>query len=665
MNYLENNICKLTPLFDIDFNKKINIISTCFFKMDNSKDKDSSIYLNNLKKLNYEIDKIKIDYKIRLFIDNSIFLDKKLYNKIEKLKNVQVVLYSCSNFIFDDKYRIDIFVNLIRFFPFFDLPQNDANIVVSVDVENTDLSIITKYLKLLKEKSPSVYNNFYLLKSGILNENLIYEYKSIYKDKLNPYVSSLNYASAKRINSSVIIDYLKYNNKIEDLRDINKHFINNVLSKYIIDNKLCYIINTKWNVFDCLYYVLLNNFDKEKEKKLVGYIFNYISMVLKLEINANLTIYEKFEILDNIINSDNSKMNKQKYEINRVFYKIFLYLKSNDNYKFIFPKEFYKLFVDDNNFFGIYEVDFIRIMNCQQDDFDIIVYQNKLNNDDIIKLKKFYKKHKNFNKNLSREHRDFTKKNNKLSCDIQFKKNFSSQENVYVNIFNFKDGEYIIKKENYKNKYKLSEFLFHIKFDKLINKTCFKEFISLPIKIIDCGNNVLYQYVKLNYDYDKSILEKISYKKWLGYTIEICLTLYYLNNVLKIYHNDLIYLENFRNIMIDYNNKFIELKIDSFEYSTNHNHIVIIDFGHSSPKPKLRTMFFYYNKYKKVSHEYKYISEVFIMYYYFYKFYNKINDKWDEMYDDLYIKFEKDAIDLKNFDTNIIKSLYQLYVNAN
>ena len=34
--YLENTICKFTTLFDIDYSVKINIMSACFFKMENS-----------------------------------------------------------------------------------------------------------------------------------------------------------------------------------------------------------------------------------------------------------------------------------------------------------------------------------------------------------------------------------------------------------------------------------------------------------------------------------------------------------------------------------------------------------------------------------------------------------------------------------------------------
>lgn len=255
----------------------------------------------------------------------------------------------------------------------------------------------------------------------------------------------------------------------------------------------------------------------------------------------------------------------------------------------------------------------------------------------------------------------------KLSCGITFIKNLSLQKNIFVDEFVIGNKKYVIKKEIYFNKDKsdLLEYVFHFKFDLKIKKSCFKNFILMPEKILDCPpNSIIYKYPKLNYDYDVLIIEKMNNKinsvKWIDYTIELCMVLYYLNNKLGIYHNDLIFKNNFRNIMIDYNENLTEINVSSFKYSTNSNHIVIIDFGQSATEPKLRTLNFYYNKYKKNIVDYKYISEVFIMYYYFYKFHNGICDYWDEKYDKLYKKFETNASSLEEFDNNVIGSLFEL-----
>ena len=252
---------------------------------------------------------------------------------------------------------------------------------------------------------------------------------------------------------------------------------------------------------------------------------------------------------------------------------------------------------------------------------------------------------------------------NKLSCGITFSNNLTLQKNTFVDIFDLDNVKFVVKKELYKHKDKidLPEYIFHSKFDSKIKKTCFKNFILMPEKILDCPpNSIIYKYPKLNYDYDKIIIEKLSLDIWINYTIELCMVIYYLNHKLKIFHNDLIFKNNYRNIMIDYNEDLVEIEISKFKYLTKLNHIVIIDFGQSSVKPKLRTLNFYYNKYKKNNIKYKYISEVFIMYYYFYKFHNKIDDYWDEKYDKLYNDFEINTTSLEEFDDKIIKSLFEL-----
>jgi hypothetical protein len=101
--------------------------------------------------------------------------------------------------------------------------------------------------------------------------------------------------------------------------------------------------------------------------------------------------------------------------------------------------------------------------------------------------------------------------------------------------------------------------------------------------------------------------------------------LYYLNNVLGIYHNDLYFENDIRNIMIKKNSNKNKIKISNFELEINNDYPVIIDFGIQSKQPKLRTYKFYNNKYVKRT-GIKYISEVFIIYYYSFKLYFRIDD---------------------------------------
>ncbi len=421
MTYLINDLCKFTPLFDIDFNKKVNIFSACFFKLKNKGYKDFSKYLDGLKNFNKQISIRKLPFKIRLFIDESIFTDKELYTIISKLENVQPVLYSCPNFTVKDKYHIGLFGTLVRFFPFFDFPNNDADVVISSDIDYTNISSIMSDINLLKKYN--ILDKIYLMKSGNLTRSLRYKFDFIYKNKLNPYVFALSFVSVKRIDNNVLVDYLKtvnsdrenknysyhyiseldtksdeIKNKYSDeygsfIYGVDEYFLNSVLTQYVIDKKLCYVVRTSWDVFGCLYYLITDlNVLTGKQINLLNLIFQYVYKELGIKI-PDSGIEDKFKKLDEIIYSSNEKNEDKKYEIYRVFYKMFLYLKSNPNYKFIFPNGFYDLFVD-NEYFGVYNIDFFRIINCEKKDRDIIIEKNSLKNKDIDKLKNFYSKYK-------------------------------------------------------------------------------------------------------------------------------------------------------------------------------------------------------------------------------------------------------------------------------
>ena len=113
MQYLKNNICNFKPLFDFNPANKKNIVSCAFFKLITSAYKDFNLYIDGLEKL---YDKVYIKYKddkfiIRLFMDNSIYSDEKLYNRIKKMNKLEIILYSCENYIVPNEsdYHIGLF----------------------------------------------------------------------------------------------------------------------------------------------------------------------------------------------------------------------------------------------------------------------------------------------------------------------------------------------------------------------------------------------------------------------------------------------------------------------------------------------------------------------------------------------------------------------------
>tara|TARA_B110000037_G_scaffold218373_1_gene281248 strand:+ start:2131 stop:2493 length:363 start_codon:yes stop_codon:yes gene_type:complete len=114
--YLKNDICKFKPLFKIDYNNKKNIFSACFFKLDGKSYKDFNIYLNGIQLFSKYVKKNRPDYSIRLFIDNSIYNDKKIINILKKLNNIELVLYECSDYKVNKNKHIGLFGTLIRFF---------------------------------------------------------------------------------------------------------------------------------------------------------------------------------------------------------------------------------------------------------------------------------------------------------------------------------------------------------------------------------------------------------------------------------------------------------------------------------------------------------------------------------------------------------------------
>jgi hypothetical protein len=425
MTYLENKLCNFTPLFDIDYSKKVNLFCACFFKMMNKGYKDFSIYLNGLKDLNDTIIKKKLDYKVRLFIDESIHSDKEILEMIKKLECVQPVLYSCPNFIIERKYHIGLFGTMVRFFPFFDFPNNDANIVISTDIDGTNLGGIINNINMIKKYS--FFNDIYLLKSGDLNRSLRFRYNFLYKNILNPYIFALSFVSCRRINSNVLTDFInkvrneektfeysyhykvnkhkneknisKYESNGSFIYGVDEYFLNDVLCPYLIDNKLCYVVRTSWDIFGTLYFVLqMEKAIQDKEINLIKYIYDYVFEELGIKNDKKMDIVEKFNTLDKIMYDKNPNANNKKYKIFLIFYKMFLYLKKNDNYKFIFPDGFYNLFVDNkkelNKYFGTYKINFFRVIGCDHKERDIIISEEKFNKDDINKLKDFYSKYK-------------------------------------------------------------------------------------------------------------------------------------------------------------------------------------------------------------------------------------------------------------------------------
>ena len=271
-----------------------------------------------------------------------------------------------------------------------------------------------------------------------------------------------------------------------------------------------------------------------------------------------------------------------------------------------------------------------------------------------------------------------------------------------------KEQNIVIKSEPIA-KYKLHEYQFQKQYSKKIINDKFDKMISIAKQILDCKYNKIYVYDFYDNTFDKTFFnlntnisddkindkvfnskiidnkiinpliinpltinnKKLLYKDWLDYTIQLCITVFYINHKLNIFHNDLYCGNNFNNIMIRTNKTPFTINVDKYNYLIKHNNIVIIDFGIQANYFHCRFEKEFFNK---SFHKFK--SEVFLVFYLLYtSFFNnetydtkiifknenlKLYDKNTPLFNLLYNTFIKNANNVKMFDENIIDCLLDL-----
>lgn len=419
MKYLENNICEFKPLFNIDYSKKKDIISCSFFKMLNSGYKDFNIYIDGLVKLYNYIQHLNTKgykYHLRIFIDLSIYDDKYIMDKIKNLQKIEIVVYSCPSYqeLSDSKYHIGLFGTMVRFFPMFDFPNNDARYVIISDID--DIVLKTTNVAIKEMQKANQINSVYFLKIGNLGKNVKYNYPSIYKDVITIYSIAQSIVSFKRINSKIITNFIietkntkkylsyyyeiqkkhigkelekKYKNAQSFIYGIDEYFINKTLTEYMIDNKIPIAINFFWNLYSPIYYLLeyLDFMDKKNIKKL-DKLLSFILKKHNLDFNSSDSIKKKYDIIDKIIysgfkvNSSDSTL----YKLNKTLYELFL----DNKIKFLFPNDFYTILLS-KQFYLAYEFDIIKYYFCPGY-HDLILQIKKFNLEDKELFDKIIKK---------------------------------------------------------------------------------------------------------------------------------------------------------------------------------------------------------------------------------------------------------------------------------
>ena len=404
MDYLKNDICKFTPLFNIDYNVKKDIITTCLFKMENGY-RDLSVYVNGLIRLYNYIQKKHKTFHLRVFVDKSIHDDKNIMNKILNLNKIELVLYSCPNFMINHNYHFGLFGTIIRFFPFFNFPNNDAKNVIISDIDS--YTRLDELIELLNSQNKYL-NDIHLIKRSRITKNFYIKNDIYYKDIINVYGIAVNFIGIKRINNEIIINFVndvlnnKYNSlsmykdasddKKKEMKNfiygVDEYFLNKILMNHIIDNKIPFANNIFYNISDGLYYSIFKEninslFESDDKKKIINSLVNKILNKIKIKYNDSDELKDKYMKIDELIYK---KHNNYAIKIFKLLYIIFLCAYKKDKYKFIFSSELYNILLQ-KKYFGVYEMDKIIYEFTKINDKNNKIY--KFNKDDMNDLYKY------------------------------------------------------------------------------------------------------------------------------------------------------------------------------------------------------------------------------------------------------------------------------------
>ena len=367
--YLDNEICVFEPLFDIYLNNKINILSTCFFKMDKHY-KNFNIYVNGLKKLINLINS-QDKYHLRIFIDQHIKDDKNIFKLLSSSTKIQIILFKCSDYI-NNNYHIDVFGAIVRLFPIFNFKNNDADDVIIIDVDLNDEDLLhLKYLMEYNTKSKEIVGK------GTIDKLLIF------KNLPHYYCGLCGFYNIK-FDHKIIIDFIKnaynikdkglYNKRINDFcygtdeLFLNKYLIYGNNFKNIKNIKIGMILNYDINWF-------LYHYKSDLIKESSKLTLKYLKYILGDIYNPKMSIENMFDIIDkHVYQIDNT--NKFKIYISKNFYLLVKYLYKNNLEWF-----------DKNTINLIYEnlfnaIDSLSIMFFDPDTVEI----NKIKNINITTL---------------------------------------------------------------------------------------------------------------------------------------------------------------------------------------------------------------------------------------------------------------------------------------
>lgn len=365
MKYLDNPICSFEIISEINPNKKYNILSTCFFLMNNSY-KNLNIYIDGLKKIVKFINS-QNNYVGRIFIDQNVKDHKIIYDILTSSPKIQLVLFKCGDYM-KENYHIDVFGALVRLFPLFDFDNNDANNVIIIDIDLNDEDI----LKLEN------FINFTMTPSDNINKDnlitgMVFAPDLLIRKILPHYYCGLFGTYTHKFDKNIIIDFIKSAHEISDPGRYDKRltpfgygtdevFIN----KYFVyskDNNLDLSLLLQYDINWFLYYYK-DDLIKEKPNQ----TYQNLKFILGKYWEKSMRIKDMFNKLDSFIYKKKSSNDKKIYVSNRFYLLIDKLYEKNEEW---FSFEHIKLI--KKYYYGI--VDCISIVFFNKKTLEIINVQ--------------------------------------------------------------------------------------------------------------------------------------------------------------------------------------------------------------------------------------------------------------------------------------------------
>lgn len=267
--YLSNNICRFYPLSEIDFSKKKTIVSVVLFKLYGGGYKSFDLYLDGLERISKYVKRYK-NTVVRLFIDNTIFYDKPLMERLGELDIELVRFVPKPEFTFKGHLK-GLFGTLIRFFPMFDFPNNDCELCILSDIDLLNdeeveyrFDLFEKNFKenievgvgvcLVCDSYLETNRNHYNVKHGML---LPYFHAGAFEVccKFDKNVLIKFLESAEKSEEVMTIYYKHKNAKLEYTKfiyGVDEYFLNTVLIDYIVKEKIGITLRARFNILSSL-----------------------------------------------------------------------------------------------------------------------------------------------------------------------------------------------------------------------------------------------------------------------------------------------------------------------------------------------------------------------------------------------------------------------------